>query len=68
MPLEWLGREYEAGREMVAKVLPRRADAIQAFSDKMAMGCLAGLHERGVRVPDDIAVIGFDDRTFAQLA
>ena len=68
MPQDWLGREYEAGREMIARILPLRVDAIQVFSDKMAMGCLAALHERGVCVPDDIAVIGFDDRPFAQLA
>jgi LacI family transcriptional regulator len=39
-----------------------RVDAVQAYSDQWALELLAGLHERGVRVPDDIAVIGFDDR------
>lgn len=36
-------------------------DAIFCFTDLMAMGALRTLHERGVRVPDDIAVMGFDD-------
>jgi DNA-binding LacI/PurR family transcriptional regulator len=35
--------------------------AIFAANDQMALGLLHGLHERGVRVPEDISVIGFDD-------
>jgi len=42
-----------------------RADAVQAYSDVVALGFLAGLHDEGVRVPDDIAVVGFDDRRAA---
>lgn len=37
-------------------------DAVQAYSDEWALELLAGLHSRGIRVPDDVAVIGFDDR------
>lgn len=37
-------------------------DAVQAYSDEWALELLAGLHRRGVRVPDDVAVVGFDDR------
>ena len=35
--------------------------AVFAGNDQMALGLLHGLHERGLRVPDDISVIGFDD-------
>jgi LacI family transcriptional regulator len=30
------------------------------------MGLLSGLHERGIRVPEDISVTGFDDIPFAR--
>lgn len=36
-------------------------DAVFCFNDLMALGALRTLAERGVRVPDDIAVAGFDD-------
>ncbi len=38
-----------------------RPDAVFCFSDLLALGALRTLAERGIRVPDDIAVIGFDD-------
>ncbi|GAB2961822.1 LacI family DNA-binding transcriptional regulator [Streptomyces pseudoechinosporeus] len=36
-------------------------DAVFCFNDALALGALRALYERGVRVPDDIAVMGFDD-------
>ncbi|MFN2271789.1 MAG: substrate-binding domain-containing protein, partial [Anaerolineae bacterium] len=36
-------------------------DAIVAANDGMALGALETLQVRGIRVPDDIAVVGFDD-------
>ncbi|MEA5116941.1 MAG: LacI family DNA-binding transcriptional regulator [Propionicimonas sp.] len=38
-----------------------RATAVFAANDQMALGLLHGLHTRGLRVPEDISVIGFDD-------
>lgn len=38
-----------------------RPDAIFCFNDLLALGALHGLAELGMRVPDDIAVIGIDD-------
>jgi len=47
--------------------LDPRPQAVQVYSDVVATGVLAALHERAVRVPQDIAVVGFDDRHFAAL-
>jgi DNA-binding LacI/PurR family transcriptional regulator len=38
-----------------------RIDAVFGLNDAMALGALRTLQERGMRVPDDVAVIGFDD-------
>ncbi len=41
--------------------LPNPPTAIFAFNDRMAMGAIWALNAAGLRVPQDIAVIGFDD-------
>jgi DNA-binding LacI/PurR family transcriptional regulator len=38
-----------------------RPDAIFAFNDELALGALYALARHGVRVPEDVAVVGFDD-------
>lgn len=41
-------------------------DAVFAASDAMAIGALRTLRERGLRVPEDVAVIGFNDLASAR--
>ncbi len=41
--------------------LPERPTAVFVASDVVAMGALAAIHERGLKIPDDIAIVGFDD-------
>ncbi|SCG35702.1 LacI family DNA-binding transcriptional regulator [Micromonospora halophytica] len=38
-----------------------RPDAVFCFNDTLALGALRALHEARLRVPDDVAVAGFDD-------
>jgi LacI family transcriptional regulator len=48
--------------------LPRPPTAIYAASDKLALGVLRGAHVRGVRVPEELSVVGFDDIPMAAYA
>lgn len=58
---------FETGRRTAHMLLSRfpEVDAIQAYSDYLAAGLCAGLQELGHRVPEDIAVVGFDNRELA---
>jgi DNA-binding LacI/PurR family transcriptional regulator len=42
--------------------------AILCGNDLIAMGAMSALEEAGVKAPEDVSVIGFDDIFFAQLA
>lgn len=41
--------------------------ALVVTADIMAAGIMAALHEKGVRIPEDISVVGFDDINICQL-
>jgi len=60
-----------SGAEAVRVLLDERHADIQAIvaaNDGMALGAIEALHARGKRVPDDIAVVGFDDIEEARLS
>jgi len=50
---------YRAAQQLLA--LDPRPDAIFCFSDLLAIGAMRAVFDAGLRVPDDIAVIGIDD-------
>ncbi|MCV9877988.1 LacI family DNA-binding transcriptional regulator [Brenneria izbisi] len=53
---------YEGGKTAMSALLNQEAqpDAIFAVSDTLAAGALSAINDAGLRVPEDIAVIGFD--------
>ena len=53
------------GRVGMRALLEHRPDAIFAASDRMAAGALNEIRAAGLRVPDDIALAGFDDMPLA---
>jgi signal transduction histidine kinase/DNA-binding LacI/PurR family transcriptional regulator len=59
----------ESGRDAVRTLWDERGARVQAIvaaNDRMAFGALEALQQRGIRVPEDVAVAGFDDLREAQ--
>jgi DNA-binding LacI/PurR family transcriptional regulator len=56
----------EAMRELLARDV--QFDAVFALNDELALGALRTLFHEGVRVPEDVAVVGFDNVAEAQFA
>src|SRR5450759_2815323 len=54
---------YEQMKRLLA--LPEPPDAVAAVSDLTAVGAIVAIEEIGLRVPEDIAVVGFGDSPFA---
>ena len=45
-----------------------KIDGLFAANDLMAVAAISVLEERGLRVPDDVSVVGFDDSQTAQIS
>lgn len=62
------GKWYESSGYALAHELmslPKPPDALFCMSDSLAVGAMSALRERRLRVPDDISIVGFDNRAFA---
>ncbi len=64
------GYGYEHGRSSAHRLLdtPEPPTAILANYDVLAIGAISGIVERGLRVPEDISVVGYDDIEAARFA
>lgn len=54
---------HESGYSCMQKILSRGLplDSVFVGNDQMAVGAIRALHEAGLRIPDDVKVIGFDN-------
>ncbi len=56
------------GEQLAARSPADRPDGLVISNDHLAIGLVHGLISRGVRVPEDVAVVGYDDIEFAAIA
>lgn len=62
--------DFKAHDEIIARYKSKKDipfDAVVCANDMMASGCIYALEEIGVRVPEDVKVIGFDDAIVANM-
>ncbi|MDG6109936.1 LacI family DNA-binding transcriptional regulator [Dactylosporangium aurantiacum] len=56
---DWSARSgYAAGLRLAER---DDVTAVFAGNDQMALGMMSAFHDRGIRVPDDVSIVGFDD-------
>lgn len=58
---------YAAAHELLARPTSERPTAIFAFNDRMALGILRAARELRLNIPDNLALVGFDDIPMAAL-
>jgi LacI family transcriptional regulator, galactose operon repressor len=61
---------YDSGRAAMEKLLALKEPptAVFAASDMMAMGAMRAVHAAGLKIPEDVAFVGFDDMQMAAMA
>lgn len=63
-----VGAGVAAAEQIAATPVAERPTAVFAANDLLALGLLQGLITSGLRVPDDVAIVGYDDISFAEAA
>ena len=59
VPGNWSSASAEVAFEQMLELVPD-LDAVFAGNDQMALGIFHAAHQRGIAIPDDLAVVGFD--------
>jgi LacI family gluconate utilization system Gnt-I transcriptional repressor len=61
---------FPLGAQLIGELLERRPDmtAVFAGNDNLALGAMFECHRRGIRVPDDVSIVGFNDLEFSATA
>ena len=57
---------YKLTKELLSQEL--NFTAIFAYGDVLALGAMHALHEAKLEIPDDVAVVGYDDIEFARVS
>ena len=67
--IRWGDWEYDSGVEQcdILMKMSVRPTAIFSMNDTMATGCYRSIKKYGLHIPEDISVVGFDNREFARL-
>ncbi len=66
--IDGIGRDKEAGYQQTMQLLSSYpgVTAIVCANDEIAFGCYKACAEKGVRIPEDVSVVGCDDQSFAR--
>lgn len=55
------GFSTQQGYEAMRQLLPLKPEGVFVANDTMAVGAYRAIHEAGLRIPEDISIVGFDD-------
>ena len=61
--------DFQSGVQAIRILLQaeEKPTAVFAVSDTLAIGAMKGMHVKGLKAPDDIAVVGFDNISFSNM-
>ena len=60
--------DFESRLKLAEKLASAKTDitALFCIADILAIGAMKGIHNKGIKIPDDISIIGFDDLVISQ--
>jgi DNA-binding LacI/PurR family transcriptional regulator len=67
VPYETAPFDYDEASRAAARLLDQGATAVFCDDDILAGGVYLAARERGLRIPDDVSLVGFDDLPFARV-